>query len=283
MYSYLLRISLRLRSLPFVFIGLLVLTPVLTNAVAASQVMSNAVTVYPVKPSDPVLASGSQTNNSSEFSLDWTQTNGIRLTTNNWSGYEIKTADDAVSMVQGIWTVPTVTCSTDDSMSYIFVGIDGISHSTIEQVGTAQDCHARTGNYYAWYEMYPVGLVRIELAVHSGDRIKGQVAYRGKNEFALTLENLTTNKSYSAIQSAAGPRRSSAEWIVEAPGMQRLTNFGSVTFTSSLATINGTTRPIGSFPDYVSADMVSREGPVRTQTFRLSQGGESFKIVWYHP
>ena len=59
-----------------------------------------------------------------------------------------------------------------------------------------------------------------------------------------------TNDSFTTYQTAARAQRSSAEWVVEAPssnwGVLPLANFGSVTFTSATATINGVTGPIDS-------------------------------------
>jgi hypothetical protein len=131
--------------------------------------------------------------------------------------------------------------------------------------------------------MYPAGLIRVGLPVHAGDEMHGTVTYLGEDQFTLTLLNLTTGDSFSIRQSHAGARRSSAEWIVEVPGMHRLADFGAIRMYNSQATINGTKGPISSFADYALIDMVDSAGPVKTQTFGLSHGGTDFAVVWYHP
>ena len=84
----------------------------------------------------------------------------------NWSGYAAETnlstpASNAVTAVSGSWTVPTVKGKTN-AYSSVWVGIDGYSSSTVEQLGTEQDT-TRSGatRYYAWWEMYPNGSVLI--------------------------------------------------------------------------------------------------------------------------
>ena len=41
--------------------------------------------------------------------------------------------------------------------SSFWVGIDGYSSSSVEQLGTDSDCAGNTPDYYAWWEMYPAG------------------------------------------------------------------------------------------------------------------------------
>ena len=43
---------------------------------------------------------------------------------------------NAVSDVKGTWTVPTVTSSSVNSYSAVWVGIDGYADNTVEQIGT---------------------------------------------------------------------------------------------------------------------------------------------------
>src|SRR4051812_35832181 len=63
----------------------------------------------------------------------------------NWSGYAAVTnlsspAPNSVTAVSGSWVVPTVTGSRQgSSYSSAWVGIDGFSDSTVEQIGTEQD------------------------------------------------------------------------------------------------------------------------------------------------
>ena len=51
--------------------------------------------------------------------------------------------------------MPTVSGS-GPTYSSVWVGIDGYSSNTVEQIGTEQDVSANgKTSYYAWYEMYP--------------------------------------------------------------------------------------------------------------------------------
>jgi len=76
--------------------------------------------------------------------------------------------------------------------------------------------------------------------------ITTEVQYMFGNKFQLTLNNITTGRSFSTTQNAKAQRQS-AEWVMEAPwsgGVLPLTNFGTIHFTGSQATINGITGAI---------------------------------------
>ena len=82
---------------------------------------------------------------------------GKNATSTNWSGYAVTGVSGSVTNVKGSWVVPTVDCSKSPSTSYasFWVGIDGYSSNTVEQIGTDSDCSSGTPTYYAWYEFYP--------------------------------------------------------------------------------------------------------------------------------
>jgi hypothetical protein len=194
-------------------------------------------------------------------------------TSSNWSGYAIATANGAVTAVSGSWKVPSVS-GTSTGYAAEWVGIDGYSSSTVEQIGTESDSPSGSGSDYAWYEMYPSGSVTINTAkstttdksvsatVDAGDSISASVTYIGNNEFGLTITDTTQDWTYTTDQSmgssgrfggSSAAERSSAEWIVEAPssgfGILPLADFGSVSFAGASATIDGVTGPIdGGFP-----------------------------------
>ena len=85
----------------------------------------------------------------------------------NWSGYAVETSltapqKYAVTSVAGRWTIPTVTASTSaETFSSIWVGIDGYSDGTVEQLGTEQDWTSSGQQNYVWFEMYPHGAFEI--------------------------------------------------------------------------------------------------------------------------
>jgi hypothetical protein len=85
----------------------------------------------------------------------------------NWSGYAAITSilhptNESVTSVSGSWTVPALSASTDQTYCSIWVGIDGFSSSTVEQIGTEHDWSGRSQSNYAWFEMYPSGSYEIE-------------------------------------------------------------------------------------------------------------------------
>ena len=82
-------------------------------------------------------------------------------TDSNWSGYAAVTdlndpQSGSVTAVSGSWIVPTVTATSSrgTTESAVWVGIDGYSSSTVEQIGTEQDVVNGTPQYSAWWEMY---------------------------------------------------------------------------------------------------------------------------------
>ncbi len=199
-------------------------------------------------------------------------------TSTNWSGYAVATGAGAVTAVAGTWKVPTVT-GTSTGYAATWVGIDGWSSPTVEQIGTEADVSNGQAVYYAWYEMYPNYSVTINLAVNPGDTISAQVSYSA-GAFALSLTNVTTGHSYSTTQTAPRAARSSAEWIVEAPsngfGVLPLANFGTETFSGAKAAVSGTTGPIDS-PSWASQvqqiNMTNRYGTPLDSTSALTDSG----------
>ena len=58
----------------------------------------------------------------------------------------------------GSWIVPTVTGSSrGTTYSAVWVGIDGYSDSTVEQIGTEEDVVNGGPSMHAWWEMYSSG------------------------------------------------------------------------------------------------------------------------------
>jgi hypothetical protein len=157
----------------------------------------------------------------------------------NWSGYaDSETGSDTVSQVSGNWTLPGVRClsypyENQDAFLSNWVGIDGYTNGTVEQLGTAAQCFEGVLYYYVWYEMYPAGTVEEGTAAcindnvncpQPGDRISASVtvtsAGGGENNYALTLVDHTRpQESFSVTQQCAAATclDASAEWIVERP------------------------------------------------------------------
>lgn len=245
---------------------------------------------------------------------------GTSITDLNWSGYAAETnitdpASGAVTGVSGSWVVPAVTGSgRTDTYSSAWVGIDGDSDDTVEQIGTEQDWTPRGAVYYAWFEMYPQGSYEIaNFPIAPGNVISAKVTYVGETTstggrgggfsarfspffpgsvttqtFQLTITNVTKNKTYTVpvqYSTITGAERSSAEWIVEAPssyyGVLPMADFGTVSFAKCEATINGTTGPIDDGSWQNEAIEASNDGTTSTPSGPTDgPNGSAFSITW---
>ena len=219
----------------------------------------------------------------------------------NWSGYGDATnlstpATGSVTAVSASWVVPTVTGprrGTDYSAAW--VGIDGLSDSTVEQIGTEQDVSNGTAHYDAWWEMYSSGLGQPEqvisgFTIKPGDAISASVKYTGSGNFVLTITDTTKNESFTTTQSTTATQsptaaQSSAEWVVEAPSVggrqASLADFGTITFTNASATLNSVAGPINdSAWQNEAIDMVNSRGSLLDSTSALSSGGTGFTVTY---
>ena len=218
--------------------------------------------VVPGLPTSAVVPVGGHNQPAAQVAKNSVQVAPISNVSSNWSGYAVTASANSVSNVAGTWTVPSVSTKTN-GYSSIWVGIDGYSSSTVEQIGTDSDVVNGKATYYAWYEMYPSASMTINsMTVKPGDSITGSVSYdaTGK-DFVLTIADTTESETFTKTLAVKNAARSSAEWIVEAPssgyGILPLANFGTATFTDAYATVNGTTGPIDSWQSY-AINMASR-------------------------
>jgi hypothetical protein len=210
---------------------------------------------------------------------------------------------DSVTAVSGSWVVPTVSASSsnrDTSYSAVWVGVDGYDDSTVEQIGTSQNVVNGSAVYQVWWEMYSTGKQQAEQVVSSmtiepGDSISASVQYISSGAYAgdfhLTItDNSRADDSFSIYVSSAQTQsptaeQSSAEWIVESPtvgnNVADLADFGTVTFTSATATINGVTGSIGASAWQSQAiNMASNFGSVEDTTSTLVGSGSSFTVTY---
>lgn len=211
----------------------------------------------------------------------------------NWSGFAV--TGSKFTNAAGSWHVPGVDCAkTPNTYSAFWVGIDGYSDGTVEQTGTASDCVGGTPSYYAWYEFYPAGPVVIaSVPVGNGNIISASVSYSG-SKFTVTLTNETTGKSFSKTSTVSGAKRTSAEWIAEAPccttggGILPLADFVKANFgydktgvaSTNYATDSSTTGPISSFSSREKITMVSSKSVTEAVPSNLTADGTSFFVTW---
>jgi hypothetical protein len=174
------------------------------------------------------------------------QANVKQGSSENWAGYVA--AGNNFSSVAGTWTVPSVKAASSSVGAYsaAWVGLGGASgrSQSLEQIGTSADYVNGRAEYYAWYELPPSSQVRLNLAIHPGDKMSAKVTVKGTT-VTLSLSNGTTGRSVVEAVQMGNPATSSAEWIVEAPAAETaagnyrilsLADFGDVSFTKAAAT-----------------------------------------------
>jgi hypothetical protein len=158
----------------------------------------------------------------------------------NWSGYaDVESStSQTFSNVSGRWTLPGVTClpapyQNQDAFLSQWVGLDGATNGTVEQLGTGAQCFEGVLFYYVWYEMFPGGTVEEGLpscindnvdCARPGDQISASVSVTpgaaGENNYTLSLHDYTTaGNNFSVTQQCAVTTclDASAEWIAERP------------------------------------------------------------------
>jgi Peptidase A4 family len=210
------------------------------------------------------------------------------VVSSNWSGYAA--TGQRFSDVKGSWVQPSVSCTSRRAQYASFwLGLDGYSSDTVEQIGADSDCQGRNrSSYYAWYEMYPSGSVEVPLSVEPGDSLSAQVAVSGST-YTLTISD-SRSGIYATRQTLTGAANSSAEWIAESPEicsftctLASLADFGTLTFSNAAAATSGSrTEPIGAFPNSEEIVMETSNGTVRAQPSSLSVGGSVFSDTWKH-
>ncbi len=216
-----------------------------------------------------------------------------KVSSSNWSGYAV--TGSAFSYAKGSWHVPGVDCAkTPSTYSSHWVGIDGYSDKTVEQIGTESDCSGGTPTYYAWYEFYPAGMVPIStVPVGNGNIISAEVSYDG-SQFTLKITNEKTGKSFFTTQTASGAKRTSAEWISEAPSsggsVLPLADFVKSNFGYDKTSIKNTnyasdssiTGPISDFGSKAEEITMINGSTKKAVPSSLTTDGSSFDVVWKH-
>jgi hypothetical protein len=175
----------------------------------------------------------------------------------NWSGYVAATdinrpKTGSVSEVIGTWIVPQVSATASATYCSDWVGIDGWTSATVEQLGTQAYSMAGQTAYSAWCEMYPAYPTYITtMTVSPGDVMTGEVSWITADAFQMNLTDVTKGVCFSAVQSLGQTAdRVSAEWVHEAPsstaGVLPLAQIidPPVVFSGCKATIDGKHGPI---------------------------------------
>jgi hypothetical protein len=181
----------------------------------------------------------------------------VSVRVSQWSGYivasDVQNRSPVVSSASASWKVPKIKPSENDTFSGVWLGIGGYGENTLIQIGTEQEYYNGEAVYYAWYELLPGYLVRIQsLHVRAGDTITASVSLVNENAstWSIELKDVTRGEEFNKVV-VYNSSMLSAEWIVERPKVNgvvsTLADFGNVTFTECKATVDGVTGAIGNF------------------------------------
>jgi len=205
-----------------------------------------------------------------------------KATSPNWAGYAVTGA--SFSDVTGSWGQPTATCPVNQQQYAAFwVGIDGLTSSTVEQIGTDSDCNK--GNkknpggphYYAWWEMFPQPQHKLSTTsypVSPNDNMTADVSGSGSS-FTLTLTDNSQSPpwTFSITQTGtAAATAASAEWIAESPA-SKLANFGMVTFSGI---------GVSAVPSTFTYEQLTMQKGKLVKASAQKLSPTSFSVTWHH-
>jgi Peptidase A4 family len=194
-----------------------------------------------------------------------------------WAGYAV-TGRDPYTKVTGSWTVPTMNCSHGRGDASPWVGIDGWSNDTVEQIGIDLDCYNGTGSYHPWVEMYPGPSDYFHETVHAGDTLTAAVSVSGRT-WTLTESDTTAGWTRTFHRTPNHVlQRASAEAIVEdvgTGGAPPVPDFSKVTFDG--ITVDGT--PLASAGTAHKTTLERGSTPLSQES---SLSGGDFSITWLH-
>jgi len=206
----------------------------------------------------------------------------------NWSGYaDTTTTTGAFTSVSGSWAEPVTFCSAEQRLTAFWVGLDGFSNTTVEQLGTLAYCFQGQPYYYTWWEMYPGDSFTVGSTVRPGDLISASVTRSGSSYTLSLTDHTTPGNSFSTVQTCDTSTclDQSAEWIAERPafpiGITPLSTFTPWPLFAGQQTANGIKGTIGSGPGATAIQMVDA-----TDTYQLDNvsglklGGTSFSASW---
>jgi Peptidase A4 family len=174
------------------------------------------------------------------------------------------------------WTQPSTVCTSPTASALFWVGLDGITSSTLEQIGTEVVCSGSVPSYRAWYEVYPAPPVVLSQPVGPGDEILASVDYTATNKYTLTITDATKGWTASVVKSLTAAR-SSAEIFVQGPGTGgSLAKFGTVSFMNCL--VSGASLASAG---PTAVNMVSSTSILQALTSALLTP-TSFTVTWEH-
>ena len=217
------------------------------------------------------------------------------LTSTNWSGYaDVACPTCSLRYVAADFTAPHLNTakSPDNSWASHWVGLDGATDSTVEQVGIDTYVSGGVDYYYAWYEMFPAATQVYSLAASPGDNIQVGV-YTVNGTYYLSLNDTTLGAGFNAtatVPAGSTGQNKSAEVITEAPSEATsngtlvqlpLADYGQVNYNSATVTSrSGTHGGLGSGSQWngYAIKMVSASGTTLSTPTGLLNGTNSSGI-----
>jgi hypothetical protein len=206
----------------------------------------------------------------------------------NWSGYaDTATANGAFTKAAGSWTTPKIICTSQDTITSEWVGIDGYGSGTVEQDGTMDWCFRNTPTYFTWYEMYPAGTIEVGQSLAPGDKIAASVTRSGT---AYTLELTDSTHTADSFTEKATCAAStcldlSAEWISERPsfaiGIAPLADYGTWTLSGATETAGGKSGTISSYSPTDELSMIDATSSYNLSDVSSLTGGNTFSTTWH--
>jgi len=176
-------------------------------------------------------------------------------TSPNWSGYVTPVKAGAYKATSTTFTVPSsINCTSTDSASSFWAGLDGYDDGTVEQDGVEADCTGGSLALYAWVETYPAPEEEIvnsdtqaPAPVDPGDVVETTVTENSSSQYTFTMADETQGWSVDAgmaMPTGYTGEGQTSEVITEATTectsasassctIMPLTNFGRVTYSSA--------------------------------------------------
>jgi hypothetical protein len=215
-------------------------------------------------------------------------------TTRNWAGFvvasDLQNPQPDVIGVSASWIVPTITPSSVDAFSAVWIGIGGQYDQSLIQVGTEQDSVGGTTQYSAWYELLPAPSLYIgHMTVSPGDLIQAAIKLVDSNNnlWSISITDVSNGKSYQN-NFTYGSSRLTAEWILERPELSNnvltyLADFGNVTFTNCQAVFTDKSGAISDFPSsevVMDAQVRGNQSLELANVSALSEVGTKFTVTF---
>ncbi len=193
-----------------------------------------------------------------------------------WGGYAMLGAKPYKS-ITGSWNIPNMDCSRGSGDASPWIGIDGWSDQTVEQIGIDLDCSsAGVASYHTWVEMYPQASLYFPETVKAGDTLKASVSVSGST---WTLTESDPDQGWTkTFTRTSTDKLQSAEAIVEDIGntsVPALDDFGTVTFSDLV--VNG--EP---FATAGKAHITTMQRGTKILTSESALASEGFSISWLH-